>query len=285
MIAPPLATEPLSHFATPSAHGLGILAEGSRATTRDGPLGHVVRRPLGHSATRSLAWRVWCDMDRDVTEQMALDERLAREAQPLVRLFVWNAPAISLGLKQSPPDWLLFPPRSSSFQLPASSFLDGVAVVRRPTGGGLGLHGSDVCMAVVVSWAGAMPLAQLMRAVCDSAVAVCRAFGVEAERRLRSSGGARVAYCLAEPADYSILAGGRKLAGFAVRRYRESWLIQGSLLVRPLPALLRLALPPEVSEALEAQALSLAEAAPVPLDEQDVMQCWAEQWPGVLNAV
>jgi hypothetical protein len=70
----------------------------------------------------------------------------------------------------------------------------------------------------------------------------------------------------------------RKVAGFALRRYPSTWLIQGSLLVRPLPQVLREAMPEAEAAALEARAVPLARAAAMPLREVDVARRWAERW-------
>jgi lipoate-protein ligase A len=97
----------------------------------------------------------------------------------------------------------------------------------------------------------------------------------------------RLTYCLAEASPYAVLladravgAGGRtrKVAGFAARRFPESWLIQGSLLVRPLPEPLVRALPEEVQRQFAHRAIPLAQAAARPVTEQEVAARWAAHW-------
>ena len=128
---------------------------------------------------------------------MARDVELARETLPTVRFFRWNPPAISLGLKQAPPDWL----RKS-----------GVAFVERPTGGGAAFHGSDVSVAVIVPRRLELPLSLLMAAVCDNATAMCRQFGAPARPVLNVPGTRRIAYCLAEASSYAVKTGERAVA-------------------------------------------------------------------------
>ena len=119
-----------------------------------------------------------------------------------------------------------------------------------------------------------------MGAVCQSAVWLCRAYGVEATGRLREAPGrTRIAYCLAEPSPYAVLIGSRKVAGFALRRYRESWLIHGSLLVRPLPRVVTRWLPEAVAERLALRAVALSEVGGVAVSEAEVAQRWAACWP------
>lgn len=199
---------------------------------------------------------------------MAYDERLAAEALPTVRCFVWEPAAISLGWKQSPPAWL----ETRAWQS------TGVETVERPTGGGVAFHGSDVSLAVVVPRHAAPSLDQVMRAVCHQAVRLCETYAAHADALIDVDARRRVTHCLTEVSPYAVLLRGRKVAGFALRRYPKSWLIQGSLLVRPLPQALMRALPAALQEALRARAISLSEAAETPLHEHDVAARWTQHW-------
>lgn len=193
---------------------------------------------------------------------MLVDEHLAREAIPTVRLFRWDPPACSLGWKQPAPAWLDVP-----------GFLaEGLEVVERPTGGGAAFHGSDLSCAVVAPIRTNRSLPQLMARLCEAVTQACRSFGVEAHRQLDGPSVRRIAVCLTEPSPYAIYAGRRKLAGFAVRRYRESWLVQGSLLVQPFPGALLRVLPVGVRASLARRALSLSEAAGCLVREEDVAE-------------
>lgn len=228
---------------------------------------------------------------------MAFDERLAQEAVLLVRLFTWEPPAVSFGCRQPRPEWF------DEVRWRGS----GLEWVERPTGGGIALHGSDVSLAVVVPRAIGLPLDQLMDLVCQSAVRLCRSYGLNAAPQVQTERPRRITYCLTELSPYAVsldpstrapdLAEGSrsgfrptgamrefgglhgyKVGGFALRRYRESWLIQGSLLVRPLPRRLIQAIPREVADALGQRALSLAEASATPVTESDAMRRWAAHW-------
>jgi lipoate-protein ligase A len=205
---------------------------------------------------------------RSAAEQMALDERLALEGRPNVRVFTWHPPAISLGFKQEPPVWLTVPGWHSG----------GFELVERPTGGGIAFHGSDVSISIVVPRPSCPPISSLMRAVCESAVKLCGTYGLEATSVLDVPQAKRVDYCLMQPSPYAVLLEGRKVAGFALRRFPSSWLVQGSLLVRPLPAALAEALPQDVRDALAQRAIALSEVSEKWVDEADVAQRWAEEW-------
>ena len=221
-------------------------------------------------------WTIITEGASSAAEQMALDDLLARQGGLTARCFTWRRPAISRGFKQSVPDWVSA--SSSAYEL-----------IERPTGGGIAFHGSDVSLAVVIPRALGLPLDRLMHAIGESAGRLCQVYGVDAQSSDEPSpndpphqtvwcGGGRITYCLAEPSPYAVFAAGRKLAGFAIRRYPESWLIQGSLLVRPIPQALRRALPAEAQGRLEARSASLAEAAGRELNEPDVARQWSDQW-------
>lgn len=213
-------------------------------------------------------WRILRQSAASAREQMAVDERLAQEAMLTVRFFRWAPPAVSLGMKQAIPSWLEASSRRRN----------GLEVVRRPTGGGIALHGSDLSLSVVVPRALGVPLQALMRAACQSGLALCRYYGVEATAYLDRTP-ARVTHCLAETSSYAVMVEGWKVAGFAIRRYAQTWLIQGSLLVRPLPSALVDALPAELVGLLRSRAMALSDVAESPsLDMADVERQWAERW-------
>ena len=215
-----------------------------------------------------LGWRVFVDGPQPAAAHMALDEQLAQDGQAAVRLFTWS-PAISLGWKQVPPGWV------EGARLAAG----GVELVERPTGGGIAFHGSDVSLAVVMPREPASSrLNDLMQTICHSAAAVCLSAGVEPETILEASAAGRIMYCLTEPSPYAVMIKGRKVAGFALRRYPASWLIQGSLLVNPLPPAVRQLLPPAEAALLKTRAISLSEGCGRPLAEDDVARRWAASW-------
>ena len=233
-----------------------------------------------------LKWRVIVGEPQTAAEQMATDARLAEESMPTVRLFTWSPPAVSLGWKQPSPDWL----RGGRWA--ASS----CELVERPTGGGIAFHGSDLSLADVIprnshpqggrgvpGAVGDRPgshqsLETLMRAVCQSAVSVCRTYGADATAVLEAPSAGRITYCLTEINPYAVVVGTRKVAGFALRRYPRSWLIQGSLLVQSLPRVLADALPVEVGQQLASRAVPLSQVSASPVTPGELATRWAEHW-------
>ena len=215
-----------------------------------------------------MPWRVVIDRGLSGASQMARDAGLAsgQEVEPTVRLFTWDPPAVSLGWKQPRPAWLTGSPEPVC------------EVVERPTGGGIAFHGTDVSMAIIVPRTMRPSLDQLMADVCQSAAMVCELFGAAATWAVEACHTGRITYCLAEASPYAVYLGGRKVAGFALRRYPQTWLVQGSLLVRPLSETIRRMIPAAVMEQLVTHAISLSEAAGRTIAEEDVIRAWAEPW-------
>ena len=213
-------------------------------------------------------WRVLNEAPRPASAQMARDVELAREPVLTLRVFRWDPPAISLGWKQPRPAWLDGADRSAAT-------LD---IVERPTGGGIAFHGSDVSVSVIVPRALNLSLDFVMCSTTRVAAMLCRSYGIEAHTSAHERHDRRVTYCLAEASSYAVWIGARKVAGFSVRRYPQTWLIHGSLFVQPLPEVLVQALPQEVLEPLTSHAASLSDAVGRRLDPQDVAQRWADHW-------
>jgi lipoate-protein ligase A len=179
------------------------------------------------------AWRMLVDA-KPATGwwNMAADEVLlaaaAAGAPPVLRLYEWDGPWLSLGYAQ---------PFSATSE--AACRDAGVQVVRRVTGGRAVLHGADLTYAVAASER-ALPagLDASYRLVSDAILAALRDLGIAAERAPNAAPVAPAAEfdCFALPATDEICVGGRKLAGSAQRRAGGAVLQHGSLRLAPDPA-------------------------------------------------
>jgi lipoate-protein ligase A len=213
---------------------------------------------------------VWRDGPADGATNMAADECLAAEAvrrgELVIRLYRWEKTTVSLGA---------FQPIAAARDCAA---IGGVPLVRRPSGGGAIVHGSDFTYAAAVPkrhvW-GASPQV-FYDAFHTAMVATLRALGVEtrlgeadpaAEERFfcfdRRAGGDLIA---TQPAsgDESPTS---KLMGSAQRRLAEAVLQHGSLLLTPNP---------DVGRAARHRGLAdLAAAVELGVDGWPV---WTEAW-------
>ncbi len=149
---------------------------------------------------------------------MAIDEALLREVgQPVLRLYEWSVPAVSLGYFQP---WSLAP--------------QGHPFIRRYTGGGLVDHAADLTYTIVLPRGHAWMEISAPESYClihrgvQAALAAC---GIVSELTPEASTAESEA-CFQKPVRYDIVAGNSKLSGAAQRRTREGMLHQGSILLQ-----------------------------------------------------
>jgi lipoyl(octanoyl) transferase len=166
-------------------------------------------------------WRLLEHGEASPARNMAVDEALLREVrEPVLRIYGWDVPAVSLGYFQ-----------------PAALVPEGRPFVRRYTGGGLVDHAHDVTYTVVLPRA--HPWMQLSAPASyeqihlgvQAALAAC---GIESELTPTASTAESEA-CFQKPVRFDIVAADAKLSGAAQRRTREGLLHQGSILL-PDPA-------------------------------------------------
>ncbi|MCU0606706.1 MAG: lipoate--protein ligase family protein [Candidatus Edwardsbacteria bacterium] len=162
---------------------------------------------------------------------MAFDELLARAAgdgaaQPVVRFYGWDPPAVSLGYNQDDAEIDR-----------AACAAAGVDVVRRPTGGRAVYHRDELTYCVAAPADDPLlggAVLETYRTIAAALLAGLRNLGVGADM-VRSEAGApgpaRAASCFAAAGRYEITAGGRKIVGSAQRRIGGALLQQGSVLL------------------------------------------------------
>ncbi|MFM8735532.1 MAG: biotin/lipoate A/B protein ligase family protein [Pirellulales bacterium] len=176
---------------------------------------------------------VWCDGAADGPGNMAADELLAEESarleRPLLRLYDWTTPTVSLGA---------FQPLA---EVGSCAAVTGLPLVRRPSGGGAILHGTDVTYAMAVPkthpW-GRTPQT-LYDALHGAMVEVLAGIGIATRLHVAAiddpPGDAFLCFDRRAPGDLVGPAGpgmrAPKLMGSAQRRLGASVLQHGSLLV------------------------------------------------------
>ena len=167
-----------------------------------------------------ISWRLITHGPGSPARNMAVDEALLREIrEPVLRVYEWSVPAVSLGY---------FQPAALAGDRP---------FVRRYTGGGLVDHAHDVTYTIVLPrthpWlALSMPesYCQIHKGV-QAALAAC---GIASELTPVAQPVESEA-CFQKAVPFDIVAGESKLSGAAQRRTREGLLHQGSILL-PDPA-------------------------------------------------
>ena len=164
------------------------------------------------------------DTPRSAPLNMALDEVLLRDArEPLLRIYRWEGAAVSFGYFGK--------------YAPVAAAWPGRAIVRRMTGGGVVPHGLDLTYSLIVpeghAFAARSPR-DVYRVVHEALGALLAGDG-EAPALAVPPIGAGTGICFESPAEFDLLARGRKVAGAALRRTRHGLLLQGS--IQELPAL------------------------------------------------
>lgn len=182
-------------------------------------------------------WRLINFARLDGALNMAVDEVLLEsqgrpDSPPVLRLYGWSRPTISLGYSQK------MDGKELSLRNPS-----GADVVRRITGGGAIFHDRELTFCV----AGRCGEFSFPNGVGECFVHVSRGImrgleilGIKAV--LRGGGKAERAekpefFCFRDRARYDIVVDGKKLVGSAQRRRREAFIQQGSIIVGTGPGL------------------------------------------------
>ncbi len=190
-------------------------------------------------------WRVIFNGANDAFLNMALDEALLLSCQkgespPILRLYLWDPPAISIGYLQS-----------ADKTVDLKKCKDrGIYLVRRITGGRAVLHGKEITYSLCASedyfsQLGENTLQTYQRISLALLESLC-VLGIEGEwvkpsreRNLTSSHFPYSKPCFASNSRYEITVGGKKLIGSAQRRFsfrskegrKNSFIQHGSILI------------------------------------------------------
>jgi lipoate-protein ligase A len=161
---------------------------------------------------------LWMDpVPRDGPAQMACDEALlACAGRPVLRVFRWDGPWVSLGY--------FVPWREAAAVRP------GWPACRRWTGGGVVVHGDDFTFALtaprIEAWARLRP-DESYRALHLAVASALRGAGCPAALFDGAPRGALA--CFAAPVRHDVVDGTGKIAGGAQRRTKRGLLHQGSI--------------------------------------------------------
>lgn len=163
----------------------------------------------------------------NVFEHMALDETLARADLPasVLRFYHWTpSPAVTFGYAQFY-DFVLR-------QTPGGAG----PLCRRPTGGGMVFHATDLTFSLVFKSELTRPkeIYAVLHGAIERALGKCHAArasrqgAVAAEAYAPHDGGA-AGECFVNPVENDLLENGKKILGGAIRRFGQTVLYQGSL--------------------------------------------------------
>jgi lipoyl(octanoyl) transferase len=166
-------------------------------------------------------------------KNMAIDEVLAtrvvpKENVPVFRIYGWQPVAISLGYGQDPKKLDLH-----------KCQLDGIDIVRRPTGGRAVFHAEEITYSVIIpknSEFFSPDILSTYNLISKGLLAGLKLFGIDTQlvkRRVDEKKSATYKNdvpCFSFSAEYEIAYANKKLVGSAQRRYENSILQHGSIL-------------------------------------------------------
>jgi lipoyl(octanoyl) transferase len=183
-------------------------------------------------SSSALTWRLIVTSPLSGAENMAIDEALLRSfdpaaSLPVLRLYGWNPPALSMGRFQKAVEVLDL----------ECCRADGVAVVRRVTGGGVIYHADELTYSLVCAPGQIPPAGSIkdsFRVLTGFLLAFYRSLGLDAGYAADAAPGGirlgeRTAFCFAGRESFDILAGGRKIGGNAQRRIKGAIFQHGSI--------------------------------------------------------
>lgn len=158
---------------------------------------------------------------------MRIDTELLAAAQgPIVRFYSWKRLSFTHGYFLNPWDHL-----DQNLCREAQ-----VCVAKRPTGGGLLCHGSDVTFSLVVPnghfFYMLNPL-EAYQAVHGCVVEALERMGIGSLSIDATASTRSASWCFAKPTAYDIMWKGKKVGGAAQRRTAHALLHQGSILFAP----------------------------------------------------
>lgn len=191
------------------------------------------------------------NMERDI-------ELLENCTQPILRLYDWEHPTLSLGRGQHD-DWI-------DRELCRAR---GVEIVRRPTGGRALLHiPSEITYAVVLPDIGSTSIKEAFTSIAAMLAGALKQLGLPVATASEGEipGGHSHPSCLAVTAPGEVTAMGRKLVGSAQVRHAGGLLQHGSIMRRFRPELLAEIIPGAVPE-IDLYELGFAELKPEQLAE------------------
>jgi lipoate-protein ligase A len=179
------------------------------------------------------SWRIIDTGPLPGPANMAVDEALltaftaSDSASPVLRLYGWEPPALSLGRYQRAAE-VLDLPRCADAQVP---------IVRRITGGGVIWHADELTYSIVCAprhLPAGLSVKESFRALTSFLIRFYELLGIPAAWARYADGGSetlgeRTAFCFAGRESYDILIDGRKIGGNAQRRLKNTVFQHGSI--------------------------------------------------------
>lgn len=166
---------------------------------------------------------ILCDKVAPATYHMEEDRRriFDENPEPLLRIYEWSEPGITVGLFSEPEKSLDYDRCKKS----------GLSIVRRPTGGGILFHQTDIVCSFVV------PCTDSINAVCqrlnNALLVALSPFLPPPASHTTKLGDSSSRLCMGRTAPLDLMWGHNKIGGGAQRKRRTNLLHQVSLFLSP----------------------------------------------------
>jgi len=162
----------------------------------------------------------------DVFGQMAADEALCENlpAPHVLRFYNWASPGVTFGYSQR---------RKAVLEAVAAAKTTITDIVRRPTGGGIVFHETDLTFSFIFHSPGAYfepgkTYDRLHRAITAEYAKLGLSFDLLSEKTKDYAVNDPVMACFAKPVNMDILYNGKKVLGGALRKFGDHMLYQAS---------------------------------------------------------
>lgn len=181
-----------------------------------------------------MKWKILDTGKRSAEENMAIDAKLLEEMKPddspILHLYEWEGKAATYGYFLDPKKFLDLE-KARALRL---------SLARRPTGGGIIFHVSDLAFSVLVP--ANFPhystntldnydfINNAVKRGVNSFFENPESLSLLPDEPLPLDESCRH-FCMAKPTKYDVMLGGRKIAGAAQRRRKQGYLHQGSIAI------------------------------------------------------
>jgi len=229
-------------------------------------------------------WRLLQTGNNSAAMNMAIDEALMlrqkEDALPTLRFYSWTYPSFYFGYFQKILKEVNVPKCREQ----------GVGLVRRPTGGGIVIHGWDLTYTVAVPLDNPLipkNTLESYRIVHECIIEGLRQLSINAEHfsELASSNQNLRNICLTNPTKYDVLIDGKKVAGAAQRRKRGVMLHQGYIALDMPPEDMTnlVSVQNDLSHFVEASSTAINAMSQYPLDMTKLADSIASGFETVLD--
>jgi len=231
----------------------------------------------------SMQWKILDTGSATAKENMAADATLLNQAgdcqRPILHFYDWETMSATYGYFSKPEKLLDL----------NAVFSDGIQLARRPTGGGVLFHFTDLAFSIIIPHGhpfystNTMQNYKVINTHVENAVAQLLGSKPLLLERDVSSSAATGHFCMGKPTKYDVMITDKKVAGAAQRRTKEGLLHQGTihLALPDFDELSKFIREPSVLDAMRTNSAGLVEQTQLPDARKEMKSLLVQQFTGV----